>query len=111
MKENNLETTFELNGNIIGKWISDSSNPTNITVVFNSNKTVSFIYIGFGNKGQDITENGTWSKVNNKINITWNYTDVGFENWTAQIQELSATKLVWKESIDGKTYTFVFFRQ
>jgi len=97
-------------GNLIGTWIGVSSTfngensgvPDNNIVKFTSDNRTEFIYEGFGNNGQDISEFGDWSKSGNTLTITWNDADPGLENYVLTITELTENSLKWETTISGE---------
>lgn len=94
---------------IIGNWngISSTYNgnnagvPDNNIVKFTSNNRTEFIYEGFGNNGEDISEFGSWTKNGNNLTITWDDADPGNETYSLEILELSENTLKWKANVDG----------
>lgn len=100
------------NGNIskiIGTWYGISSTfngnnsgvPDNSIVIFTSNNRVEFIYEGFGNNGEDISEYGNWSIIGNTLTITWDDSDPTLENYVLEIVELNQSTLKWQTEIAG----------
>ncbi|GEM_PF-1393970 len=106
----------ENNGSIIGTWNGVSSTyngqnagiPDNNIVIFNSNNRVEFIYEGFGNNGQDISEEGSWTLNGTNLRIQWDDADPGLEIYNLQILELTNSTLKWSTQVDGKTLTETF---
>jgi hypothetical protein len=104
------------NGQIIGTWngISSTYNgqnagiPDNTIVIFSSNNRVEFIYEGFGNNGEDISELGSWTLNGNNLRIEWDDSDPGLEIYNLQIIELSNSTLKWSTIIDGGTLIETF---
>lgn len=104
---------------IIGTWngISSTFNgnnsgvPDNNIVKFTSDNRTEFIYEGFGNNGQDISEFGDWSKNGNTLTISWDDADPGNETYILQITELTENSLKWSTEISGEgTLTETFER-
>lgn len=97
-------------GNLIGTWIGVSSTfnginsgvPDNSIVKFSANNRVEFVYEGFGNNGQDISELGNWSKSGNTLTIEWDDADQGLGIYVLTITELSQTTLSWKTTIQNE---------
>lgn len=97
-------------GSIIGTWYGVSSTfndnnigiPDNNIVKFTSNNRTEFIYEGFGNNGEDISELGTWAKSGNTLTILWDEADAGLETYVLTITELSSNSLTWKDVITGE---------
>ena len=95
---------------IIGTWNGTSSTfngnnsgvPDNNIVKFTSDNRTEFIYEGFGNNGQDISEFGDWSKSGNTLTINWDDADPGNETYILQIEELTENSLKWKTEISGE---------
>ncbi len=95
---------------IIGTWqgVSSSLNgndrgvPSNSIVKFISNNKTDFIYEGYGNNGEDVTETGSWAKNGNTLTINWDDSDAGVENYVLTITDLSSTSLTWKTTISGE---------
>ena len=98
------------NASIIGTWNGTSSTfngnnsgvPDNNIVKFTSDNRTEFIYEGFGNNGQDISEFGDWSKNGNTLTINWDDADPGNETYILQIEELTENSLKWKTEISGE---------
>ena len=98
------------NASIIGTWNWTSSTfngnnsgvPDNNSVKFTSDNRTEFIYEGFGNNGQDISEFGDWSKNGNTLTINWDDADPGNETYILQIEELTENSLKWKTEISGE---------
>jgi len=96
-------------GNLIGTWIGVSSTfnginsgvPDNNIVKFSANNRVEFVYEGFGNNGEDISELGNWSKIGNTLTIEWDYGQ-GLGIYVLTITELSQTTLSWKTTIQNE---------
>jgi hypothetical protein len=103
------------NGNsdvsIIGIWNGTSSTyngnnagiPDNNIVKFTSDNRTEFVYEGFGNNGEDISEFGSWTKNGNNLTITWDEADGGLGTYSLEILELNDTTLKWKTNVDGGT--------
>jgi len=89
---NGISSTY--NGNNAGV-------PDNNIVKFTSNNRTEFIYEGFGNNGEDISEFGSWTKNGNNLTITWDDADPGNETYSLEILELSENTLKWKANVDG----------
>lgn len=97
-------------GSIIGTWQGVSSTlngndrgvPSNSIVKFTSNNKTEFVYEGYGNNGEDITETGSWVKSGNTLTITWDDADAGLEAYVLTITELSSISLTWKTTISGE---------
>ncbi len=95
---------------IVGTWngVSSSFNgnnsgvPDNNIVKFMSDNRTEFIYEGFANSGQDITETGSWSKSGNSLIITFDDADPGNEIYILNIIELTETNLEWETNISGE---------
>tara|TARA_R100001369_G_scaffold10176_1_gene23164 strand:+ start:15919 stop:16326 length:408 start_codon:yes stop_codon:yes gene_type:complete len=106
---NDDETSNE-DSSIVGTWIGVSSTfngetsgtPDNSIVKFTSNNETEFIYEGFGNDGEDITETGSWAKSGNTLTITWDESDSGLETYVLTITEISGTTLTWETAISGE---------
>lgn len=98
------------NNLIVGTWTGVSSIwngndlgvPDSNIVIFTSNNRTEFIYQGFGNNGEDISEFGSWTKVQNIITITWDESDIGEETTIFQIEELTESNLRWLENVEGE---------
>lgn len=101
------------NGNysdLIGTWYGISSTfngnnagiPDNSIVKFTSDNRVEFIYEGFGNNGEDISEFGDWTENGNTLTITWEDSDPGLENYVLEILELNESTLKWQTEITGE---------
>jgi len=94
---------------LVGTWYGISSTfngnnagiPDNSIVIFTSDNRAEFVYEGFGNSGEDISEYGNWTKTGNTLTITWDDADVGLENYVLTILELNATTLKWTTDIYG----------
>ena len=108
----------QTNGSIIGTWNGESSTwngqnsgiPDNNIIIFSSNSRVKFIYEGFGNNGEDISDEGNWSLNGTNLVITWDDSDPGLETANFQILELTNSKLKWSSQVDGNntlTETFI----
>lgn len=97
-------------GNLIGTWIGVSSTfnginsgvPDNNIVKFSANNRVEFVYEGFGNNGEDISDLGNWSKSGNTLTIEWDDADQGLGIFVLTITELSQTTLLWKTTIQNE---------
>lgn len=95
---------------IIGSWNGVSSTfngentgiPDNSIVKFTSDNKTEFIYEGFGNSGEDITETGSWTLNGNTLTITWTDSDPGLETYILTINELTETSLKWETTITGE---------
>lgn len=95
---------------IIGTWNGVSSTfngentgiPDNSIVKFTSDNKTEFIYEGFGNSGEDITETGSWTLNGNTLTITWTDSDPGLETYILTINELTETSLKWETTITGE---------
>jgi hypothetical protein len=126
--DNDNNNNGEINGKLIGTWIGISSTfngknsgmPDNSIVKFTSDSRTEFIYEGFGNNGQDISDFGNWSTNGNTLTITWDEADSGLENYVLRIVELNETTLKWTTDIYGMvnnqqvlegTLTETFIRQ
>lgn len=104
---------------IIGTWIGTSSTyngnnsgvPDNNIVKFTSDNRTEFIYEGFGNNGEDISELGDWSKNGNTLSIFWDDADAGNKTYILQITELTENSLKWSTEISNEgTFTEIFER-
>jgi len=104
---------------IIGTWYGTASTfngenygvPDNNIVKFTSDNRTEFVYEGFGNNGQDISEFGDWSKNGNTLTINWDDADAGNETYILQITELTENSLKWSTAISGEgTLTETFER-
>ena len=97
-------------GSIIGTWHGVSSTfndnnigiPDNNIVKFTSNNRTEFVYEGFGNNGEDISELGTWAKSGNTLTIEWDGADSGLGIYVLTITELSSTTLTWQTVLSGE---------
>ena len=97
-------------GSIIGTWYGVSSTfndnnigiPDNNIVKFTSNNRTEFVYEGFGNNGEDISELGTWAKSGNTLTIEWDGADSGLGIYVLTITELSSTTLTWQTVLSGE---------
>ena len=97
-------------GSIIGTWYGVSSTfndnnigiPDNNIVKFTSNNRTEFVYEGFGNNGEDISELGTWAKSGNTLTIEWDGADSGLGIYVLTITELSSNSLTWETVISGE---------
>ena len=104
------------NGQIVGTWNGVSSTyngqnggiPDNNIVIFSSNNRVEFIYEGFGNNGEDISELGSWTLNGNNLRIEWDDSDPGLEIYNLQIIELTNSTLKWSTIVDGGTLIETF---
>lgn len=100
----------ENNSNLIGTWYGISSTlngnnsgiPDNSTLKFTSDNRVEFIYGGFGNNGEDISEFGNWTENGNTLTITWDNSDPNLENYVLEILELNESTLKWQTEITGE---------
>lgn len=98
------------NSNLIGTWYGISSTfngnnsgiPDNSILKFTSDNRVEFIYEGFGNNGEDISEFGDWTENGNTLTITWDDSDPGLENYVLEILELNESTLKWQTEITGE---------
>lgn len=109
----------DTNTTLIGTWLGVSSTfngnnagiPDNNIVKFTSNNRAEFIYEGFGNNGEDISEFGDWSRNGNTLILNWDEADSGNETYTLQIIELTENSLKWETEISGEgTLTETFER-
>lgn len=95
-------------GNLIGAWNVTSSKLNNNTVTsynkitFTSNNRTTFLYKGYGNNGQDITEAGSWTIKDDVLTITWDSADAGLEIYKLNIIEFTVTKIKWSTVISGE---------
>lgn len=97
-------------GSIVGTWIGVSSSfnghnsgvPDNSIVKFTSDNRTEFVYEGFGNNGQDISDFGDWSKRGNTLTINWDDADPGLETYILTITELTKNSLKWETEIIGE---------
>ena len=97
-------------GSIIGTWYGVSSTfndnnigiPDNNIVKFTSNNRTEFVYEGFGNNGEDISDLGTWGKSGNTLTIEWDGADSGLGIYVLTITELSSTTLTWQTVLSGE---------
>lgn len=90
----------------------NSGVPDNSIVKFTADNRTEFVYEGFGNNGEDITEYGDWSKNGSTLTITWDDADPGFENYILNITELTESSLKWETEISGEgTLTEAFIKQ
>ena len=95
---------------LVGTWNGTSSTfngensgmPNNNIVRFMSDNSTEFIYEGFGNNGQDITETGSWNKSGNTLTITFDDADPGNKTYILNILELTETNLEWEANISGE---------
>ena len=110
----------ESDSTLVGTWIGVSSTfngqnsgvPDNSIVKFTADNRTEFVYEGFGNNGEDITEYGDWSKNGSTLTITWEDADPGFENYILNITELTESSLKWETEISGEgTLTEAFVKQ
>jgi len=103
----NEDNSIPEEGSIIGTWIGVSSTfngdnygvPDNSIVKFTSNNRTEFVYEGFGNNGEDISELGTWAKSGNTLTIEWDGADSGLGIYVLTIKELSSNSLTWETVI------------
>lgn len=92
---------------LLGTWTGVSSSfsgeasgvPDNSIVKFTSDNRTEFIYEGFGNDGQDISEFGDWSKSGNTLTIIWDDADADLETYILTITELTGNSLKWETEI------------
>jgi len=106
----NNENGNENNSDLIGTWYGISSTfnggnsgvPYNNILKFTSDNRVEFIYEGFGNSGEDISDFGDWSENGNTLTITWDDSDPGLENYVLEILELTETSLKYTTDIYGE---------
>lgn len=114
--DNNNEET---DGDLVGTWIGVSSTfngnnfgvPDNNIVILTSDNRAEFVYEGFGNNGEDISEFGDWSKNGNTLTINWDDADPGLDNYILTITELTESSLQWETVISGEgTLTETFER-
>lgn len=99
-EESSIQGTWQgvsssLNGN-------DRGVPSNSIIKFTSNNKTEFIYEGYGNNGEDISEIGSWSKNGNTLTITWDDADAENETYILTITKLTSTSLSWKTVISGE---------
>lgn len=93
---------------LIGAWnvISSKLNNNTVTsynkITFTSNNRATFLYKGFGNNGQDITEAGSWTIKDDVLTIIWDSADAGLKVYKLNIIEFTATKLKWSAVITGE---------
>ncbi|SDS38739.1 Lipocalin-like domain-containing protein [Formosa sp. Hel1_31_208] len=95
---------------LIGTWYGVSSTfngnnsgiPDNSILKFTTDNRVEFIYEGFGNNGEDISEFGDWLENGNTLTITFDEADAGLENYVLEILELNDTTLKWRTEIVGE---------
>ena len=107
---NNDDSVSAEEGSLIGTWIGISSTfngnnygiPDNSIVKFTSNNRTEFVYEGFGNNGEDISELGTWAKSGNTLTIEWDGADSGLGIYVLTIKELSSNSLTWETVIAGE---------
>ncbi len=104
------ENSNENNSDLIGTWYGISSTfygnnsgiPDSNIVKFTSDNRVEFIYEGFGNNGEDISEFGDWTENGNTLTIIWDDSDIGSENYVLEILQLNASTLTWRTEISGE---------
>ncbi|MDO7173703.1 hypothetical protein [Mariniflexile sp. AS56] len=104
------EKEKETDVSLIGTWTGLSSSfngnnsgaPDNSIVKFTSNKRTEFIYEGYGNQGQDISELGSWDKNGTILTITWDDADASSETYILSITELTVNSLKWETNISGE---------
>lgn len=114
----NDDNVTETNSLIVGTWNGVSSTfngnnsgiPDNNIVVFHSNNKVIFTYEGFGNNGEDIFGEGTWTLNGTNLKIYWEDADPGLEVYNLQILDLTNSTLKWSTQVDGHTLTETFTR-
>lgn len=90
---------------LIGTWIAvdGTHNGENWSaadhniIKFTANNRAEFIYEGFGNNGQDISEFGDWEITGNSLTIIWDESDPDLEVLELQVIELSQTGLIWED--------------
>ena len=105
--DENIKAETE-SGDLIGAWnvISSKLNSNTVTsynkITFTSNNRATFLYKGFGNNGQDITEAGSWTIKDNILTVTWDSADAGLKVYKLNIIEFTATKLKWSTVISGE---------
>jgi len=105
--DNNISGT---DASIIGTWNGTSSTfngnstgvPDNSIVKFTSDNRTEFIYEGFGDNGEDISEFGDWSKNGNTLSINWDDADPGLGTYILIITELTENSLKWETEISGE---------
>ncbi|AUP80321.1 lipocalin-like domain-containing protein [Flavivirga eckloniae] len=98
------------NSTLIGTWYGISSTfngnnsgiPDNNILKFTSNNRVEFIYEGFGNNGENVSEFGDWTENGNTLTIVWDDSDPGLENYVLEILELNDSTLKWRTEITGE---------
>ncbi|WP_431135093.1 lipocalin family protein [Psychroserpens mesophilus] len=116
--DDNSNSNNSTNASLIGTWNGTASTfnsqnagiPDNNIVKFTSDNRTEFIYEGFGNNGEDISEFGDWSKNGNTLTIIWDDADSDNETYILQISELTENSLKWETEISGEgtlTETFV----
>lgn len=106
----NDDATTSEEATIIGTWTGVSSTlngddrgvPSNSIVMFTVNNRTEFIYEGYGNNGEDVSEKGKWKMSDNKLTITWDEADAGSGTYILNITELSNSTLTWKTPISGE---------
>jgi hypothetical protein len=106
----NDDATTAKEATIIGTWTGASSTlngedrgiPSNSIVKFTADNRTEFIYEGYGNNGEDISEYGKWKKSDSKLTITWDEADAGLGTYILNITELSSTSLTWQSAISGE---------
>ena len=94
---------------LVGSWfaVEGSYNGNNYgpadhnIIKFTSSNRAVFIYEGFGNRGEDISEVGDWEKNGEMLNIIWDESDPGLEILELEILKLTSTKLIWKDKDYG----------
>ena len=109
----------ETNSNLIGTWYgissifngNNSGIPDNNIVKFTSDNRVEFIYEGFGNNGEDISEFGDWTENGSTLTITWDDSDPGLENYVLKILELNESTLKWQTEITNEGTLIETFRK
>lgn len=105
--DENIKAEIE-SRNLIGTWdvISSKLNNNTVTsynkITFTSNNRATFLYKGFGNNGQDITEAGSWTIKDDVLTIIWDSADAGLKVYKLNIIEFTATKLKWSAVITGE---------
>jgi hypothetical protein len=95
---------------IVGTWTGVSSSfngqnsgaPDNSIVKFTSDNRAEFVYEGFGNNGQDISEFGDWTKSGKTLTINWDDADPGLETYILTITALTENSLKWETEIIGE---------
>jgi hypothetical protein len=104
------ENSNEKNSDLIGTWYGISSTfngnnegiPDNSILKFTTDNRVEFIYEGFGNNGENISELGDWTENRTTLIIVWDDSDIGLENYVLEILELNDSTLKWKTEITGQ---------